>query len=158
MKNHISHTFLLSLLFVFLGTSLLQAQGSAFGSGSFGSADGEEEPDLTTITFEETDFDFGEVKAGEMVIHTFVFTNSGENDLIIENVKPSCSCAKLEFPQGIIKPGEKGEILVHFDTAGKSGKQEKNLTIIFNGNPPIERVFFRGIVLENPDAPKENHE
>lgn len=156
MKKHISP--LLILLFLSLGFSSLPAQGSAFGSGSFGSGTGDEEPDLTTITFEETDFDFGEVKAGEMVIHTFVFTNSGENDLIIENVKPSCSCAKLEFPQGIIKPGEKGEILVHFDTAGKSGKQEKNLTVIFNGNPPIERVFFRGTILENADAPQEHHE
>ncbi len=38
------------------------------------------------ISFEELDFDFGEVKQGDVVEHIFIFENKGTSDLIIEKV------------------------------------------------------------------------
>lgn len=154
--------FLAAFLLTFTGmcTNLIaQTGGSAFGNGSaFGTSNNTEddEPDLTTIEFSETEYDFGKVSEGEMIRHTFIFTNTGENDLLIENVKPSCTCAKLEFPSELIPPGKTGEIIVHFDTAGKSGKQDKNLTVIYNGNPRFERIFFRGEVIETVQGEVKN--
>lgn len=37
--------------------------------------------------FDETTYDFGKVKTGTTVSHTFTFTNKGTSTLIIERVK-----------------------------------------------------------------------
>lgn len=121
----------------------------------------DQEPDATTLQFEHQEFDFGTIKQGDVVKHTFVFTNTGEFDAIIENVKPSCGCTSLKAPTEPIPPGEKGEIEIEFNSAGKSGHQDKSVTIIYNGNPRFEQVYFMGDI-EVPEgtpepAPQDHH-
>ncbi len=41
------------------------------------------------IVIDKTEHNFGEVKKGENVSHTFVFKNEGKADLLIRNVAPS---------------------------------------------------------------------
>jgi hypothetical protein len=41
------------------------------------------------IVIDKTDHNFGEVKKGENLNHTFVFKNEGKADLLIKNVAPS---------------------------------------------------------------------
>ncbi len=41
------------------------------------------------IEFAQTEFDFGEVEAGEKVQHTFSFKNVGDADLVIAKVRSS---------------------------------------------------------------------
>ncbi|MFW5659430.1 MAG: DUF1573 domain-containing protein, partial [Bacteroidota bacterium] len=43
--------------------------------------------------------DFGSMKEGEVVEHTFNFKNVGKSDLIIQKVKPSCGCTVPEYTQ-----------------------------------------------------------
>lgn len=123
-----------------------------------GDPDIEEEPELTMIEFEETNFDFGVIKQGDVVKHTFVFKNIGDHPAIIENVKPSCGCTKLSAPDAPIQPGETGEIEIQFDSAGKLGKQHKNVTVVYNGNPRFEQVFFEGDITPNADPANSDHE
>ncbi len=96
----------------------------------------------TTMTFEKDVHDFGTIAAGDVVNYTFVFTNSGKNDLQITNAAGSCGCTVPEYPKEIIKPSESGKIKVSFNSAGKSGKQEKSVTITANiaGHYQIVRV------------------
>jgi hypothetical protein len=42
-----------------------------------------------SIQFEEESYDFGEVEAGEAVEHIFEFTNTGNEELVIEKLVPS---------------------------------------------------------------------
>ena len=44
------------------------------------------------IAFETPVYDFGKVKSGDLVKHTFTFTNTGDELLILTNVQPSCGC------------------------------------------------------------------
>ena len=106
----------------------------------------------TKIEFTETSYDFGEIKQGDVVEHTFVFKNIGDNDLILKNVKPTCGCTALDWPKEAVKPGETGEIQTRFNSRGKMGKQYKYFTVEYNGNPAIERVAFTGNVVA--PAPK----
>jgi len=47
----------------------------------------------TTVAFNENgSFDFGTVTEGEIVSHTFSFTNTGSEPLIISDAKGSCGC------------------------------------------------------------------
>ncbi len=86
----------------------------------------------TTITFEHDEHDFGNIKEGDNVDYTFNFTNSGQNDLQITNAQGSCGCTVPEYPKGLLKPGEASKIKVSFSSAGKSGKQEKSVTLTAN--------------------------
>lgn len=89
----------------------------------------------TTLAFAENEYDFGKIKEGETVEHTFTFTNTGTNDLIITNAKGSCGCTVPYYPTEPIAPGETGEIKVSFNSKGKSGVQRKNVTITANTDP-----------------------
>lgn len=85
------------------------------------------------ITFAETEFNFGEIKQGDKVEHTFAFKNTGEADLIISNAQASCGCTVPEYPKNTpIKPGESGNLKVTFNSAGKSGQTMKTITVSCN--------------------------
>ena len=127
--------YLTTFLAVFMLASTVQAQAVLNLNGSSGSTD-----ELTLIEFEQSTYDLGTVKQGEMVKGSFKFKNIGKGDLLIDNVKPSCVCATLKYPEEAIKPGESGEIYVEIDTTDKEGEQVKYFTVIYNGNPPVERV------------------
>ena len=79
--------------------------------------------------------DFGKVTDGERVEHTFKFTNTGEADLVISSATASCGCTIPDWPKEPIAPGEKGEIKVEFNSAGKSDMVTKDITILANTNP-----------------------
>ena len=87
------------------------------------------------ISFDKKIWDFGTIIDGEVVEHTFRFTNTGTNDLIISNASASCGCTIPEWPKEPIAPGEKGEIKVEFNSNGKKDMVTKDITILANTNP-----------------------
>ena len=99
------------------------------------SASGENKGNLPVFEWTETRFDFGEVKEGEKVTHTFVFKNIGKADLIITSVSPSCGCTVPVWSKEPVKPGDEGKIDVTFNTAGKSGMESKTIAVLANTVP-----------------------
>lgn len=97
---------------------------------------------ITIIEFPEPEFNHGTVTEGDSVFHDFLFRNIGKEPLLIEAVKPPCSCTRADFPKDPIPPGGEGYIHVAFGSEGKSGEQLKWLTVIYNGEPPIERILL----------------
>ncbi|MEO1261957.1 MAG: DUF1573 domain-containing protein [Bacteroidota bacterium] len=108
----------------------------------------------TAVTFAETEFNFGTVKAGEKVQHVYKFTNTGNEPLVISNAKGSCGCTVPKWPKEPIGVGEEGEILVEFDSKGKSGNQTKTVTITANTDPPQTLIQIKGQVEADPNAAK----
>ncbi len=108
----------------------------------------------TSIVFNETEFNFGKVKAGEKVQHVYKFKNTGDEPLVISNAKGSCGCTVPQWPKEPIGVGEEGEILVEFDSKGKSGNQTKTVTITANTDPPQSLIQIKGEVLADPNAAK----
>jgi len=84
------------------------------------------------MEFETNEHDFGKINAGSKVAYTFNFKNTGQADLIISNAVGSCGCTVPEYPKEAIKPGESGKMKVSFNSAGKSGQQQKTVTITAN--------------------------
>ncbi len=106
----------------------------------------QEDIPTTTIKFDETLYNFGEVTDGDVVSHTYTFTNNGDSDLIISDAKASCGCTVPTFTKEPVKPGEKGEIQVKFNSANRVGNQEKTITVTANTTPPMTQVKLRGVV------------
>jgi hypothetical protein len=82
--------------------------------------------------FATNTYDFGNVTQGEMVKTDFKFTNKGKSDLLIYKVKTSCGCTASEPEKKMLKPGESSVIHVTFNSAGKHGAEEKNITVYTN--------------------------
>jgi hypothetical protein len=102
--------------------------------------------DAPVITFDETAWDFGTIQEGEVVKHTYTFTNTGKSPLIIQNATAQCGCTVPQWPREPIAPGQKGEIQVAFDSKGKVGAQSKSVTITANTQPEISQVMLKGVV------------
>lgn len=103
----------------------------------------------TEISFEKMSFDFGTVKDGDMVHHTFKFKNTGDKNLILINVTGSCGCTVPEdWPKHPIAPGETGEIKVVFNSSGRVGNVKKNVSVEANTNPTLSVLNLSGIVTE----------
>ncbi|TDB65111.1 DUF1573 domain-containing protein [Arundinibacter roseus] len=97
-------------------------------------------------------FQFGSVKEGDIVEHTFRFRNEGEFPLIINNVSASCGCTIPEWPRDPIAPEEESSILVRFNSKGKPGQQVKTITVYANTEPASSELRLQGIVQAAADS------
>lgn len=97
------------------------------------------------ISFDETQFDFGDIDQGTHVEHLFTFTNSGDAPLVITNARSSCGCTVPEYPREPVAPGEKGELLVKFDGSGR-GTVNKSITLTTNTEAGTERLRIKANV------------
>lgn len=102
------------------------------------------------IKWEKSIHDFGDMSQGDRVEETFRLTNTGNEPLVITNVQVSCGCTlPKNWPRDPIVPGEKGEITVAFNSAGKFGKQNKVVTIVSNAvNKDASQLLLSANVLE----------
>ena len=58
------------------------------------------------ISFEEQMKDAGDIYLNDSLNHTYKFTNTGDQDLIIKNVITTCSCTSRQYTEGPIAPGK----------------------------------------------------
>jgi hypothetical protein len=102
--------------------------------------------DAPAMTFTEKEFDFGTIKEGDVVTHVFKFTNTGKTPLVIQNASAPCGCTVPDWPHEPVAPGATGEINVKFNSKGKSGLQNKPVTIVANTQPDVSTVTLKGNV------------
>ena len=105
----------------------------------------------TTMEFEETEFDFGTVQDGTKVSHTYKFKNTGKEPLVISDAKGSCGCTVPSWPREPIAPGKSAEIVVEFNSAGKTGNRNQKVTLTANTNPPQTFLSLKGVVAGGTD-------
>lgn len=96
------------------------------------------------FSFNETTHNFGEVIEGEVVSHSFEFTNSGDEPLVISDATASCGCTVPSYSEDPINPGEKGHIEVKFNSGGKKGHFKKSITLKANTKPTLTKLFITG--------------
>ena len=103
------------------------------------------------MTFEKTKYDFGDMAEGDVAETIFKFKNTGKTALIITNARASCGCTIPKYPSKPIKVGEEGEILVKFNSRGKHGKQNKQVTLTTNTENGKEFVYILANVAKKKD-------
>ncbi|MDX8339151.1 DUF1573 domain-containing protein [Draconibacterium sp. IB214405] len=86
----------------------------------------------TEISIDEAVHNFGHLEAGEIVVHTFVLSNTGDSDFVIQSLETDCGCVNAQYNKKHIKPGETGLIEVEFNTAGLVGREYKTIEILGN--------------------------
>lgn len=115
------------------------------------SADSREKVDtksLPEITFDKDFHDFGKISEGEKVTYSFRFKNTGKGDLIVQTASGSCGCTVPEIPEKPLRPGETGFIKVQFNSEGRAGIQEKQVTVVTNTIPNTNIIRIKAEVNE----------
>lgn len=84
------------------------------------------------VSYDTESFDFGDIKPNSKVEHTFNLKNAGKRDLLIRDVKSSCGCTAVSPSKNMIASNESVPLKVVFDATGKSGRQNKTITVITN--------------------------
>lgn len=130
---------------------LLAFAGAAFGQSAVEKKNG------PVITFKTKTHDFGDITQGDKVEYTFHFANTGNEPLIITNVQVTCGCTTPKgWPREPVAPGGEGDITVSFNTQGKSGKQNKPVTVVSNAvNPEGNQISFTANILEKISNPQK---
>ena len=85
--------------------------------------------------------DFGEIPAGEVRICRINYKNTGSSPLKIRAIRNACDCISVRTDTPEVAPGESGSITVVFNSEGRTGKQERFLTIITNSAVSQQVVY-----------------
>jgi hypothetical protein len=110
---------------------------------------------MTTMSFNVLDHDFGTVKEDSKNLYNFVVTNTGKKPLFIADVKASCGCTTPKKPEKAIAPGKSDVIAVEFHPkVGQLGRQDKTVTVTANTNPSMVVLKIGADVVKNPATEK----
>jgi hypothetical protein len=98
-----------------------------------------EPPHGPQLSVAQPSHDFGKVTEGQRLQHTFQIMNSGDADLAVITVEPSCGCTTTGDWPHRLSPGQTGMIPVTVDTTHFSGPITKTITIVTNtpGTPTM---------------------
>jgi hypothetical protein len=99
------------------------------------------------IKFADAKQNFGFVKKGEKVNLTYQFTNEGDQPLIISEAKAECSCTSVTWTKEPVAPGQKGSVIVVFDTAPTYDRQDRIVEVFSNDPKSPNKIRFKGVVL-----------
>ncbi len=106
------------------------------------------------IKFAESVFDFGKIKQGKVVSHEFVFTNEGNDTLIINRVTTTCGCTGALLSEDHIAPGKEGRLEVKFDSRGYGGQVSKLIYVESNDPAEPKKQLEIKADVEVPPSPK----
>lgn len=106
------------------------------------------------ISFTEMEHNYGTIQKGGDGACEFKFTNTGNEPLILSNVKASCGCTVPIWPKEPVMPGKSQTIQVKYNTNNVGGFN-KTITVTSNAvdNPRLV-LKIKGTV-EAPANPVE---
>lgn len=105
------------------------------------------------MSFTEAQHNFGQIHEEKgRVSHTFTFTNTGTDTLIISAVNASCGCTTPSWTQEAVPPGDSGTITAVYNPYNRPGRFNKPLTVRSNADPQVMILRISGIVVPKPEA------
>ena len=106
------------------------------------------------IEFKSETIDYGTVsKEDDNGLRVFEFTNTGDADLVITDVKSTCGCTVPTKPKDPIKPGSTGKIEVKYNM--NPGPIRKTITVTSNAtNVPggVVALKIKGDVVKKEEV------
>ena len=100
------------------------------------------------MTFDDVKHNFGLIHQGDIVSHDYVFTNTGDEPIVITEAKVACECTKVDFPKTPIAKGQSGTVKVTFDSKSAFDRQERTVTVYSNAKNSPVTLTFKAVVLK----------
>lgn len=102
--------------------------------------------DLPIISFESQTIDYGTILQHSDGTKIFKFQNTGNEPLLITNVKTTCGCTVPSYSKEPILPGESGEIKINYKT-NRLGAFTKSITVSSNTKEGSTILKIKGNVV-----------
>jgi len=100
------------------------------------------QPELSAI-------DLGRTKPGISLKGELRIKNTGKKELIIHTIQPNCTCVAVQSDKMKLKAGEETKINLSFNGQGRTGTQQKALTLYSNDpRNPVQRVTLMAYIEE----------
>ncbi|HMX40573.1 MAG TPA: DUF1573 domain-containing protein [Saprospiraceae bacterium] len=112
----------------------------------------------TTVRWNRDTSHFGLLEEGRIWIDSFRVTNTGREPYLIKEVKSSCDCTVLRYPNFPVMPGETATLRVEFDSRGKYGRAIPGIIVYDNSSPNARNLLYlKGEVMprKKPKDPLE---
>ncbi|MTI32796.1 DUF1573 domain-containing protein [Xanthovirga aplysinae] len=106
------------------------------------------------ISFEKKTHDFEDIIEGEQATVDFVFTNTGDQPLILSSVRASCGCTTPFWTKEPVNPGETGLITAKYNSKNRPGNFKKSITISSNSSEGNSVLYIMGSVLRKSHEEK----
>lgn len=127
------------IIFLVFGLFLLVVAGYGYLQATPPATENQDR--LPKVDITPQNFDFGEIKYGDIVSHKFTIKNLGNEILKIKRIATSCSCTSAEASSLDINPNETAELLVTYDTGlmvkGPHGIGKQQRVIYIKTNDPV---------------------
>lgn len=99
------------------------------------------------VEFAALEHNYGQVQKGGDGNCEFTFTNTGNEPLILSNVRASCGCTTPSWTQAPVMPGQTGTIRVKYNT-NNVGQFNKTITVTSNAvDSPRVVLKIKGTVV-----------
>ena len=98
------------------------------------------------IYFEEELHNYGDIPQKSDGSYKFIFKNISDTPIIINRVRSSCGCTIPEWPREPVEPGDKGEILVKYNTELLGSFQKSIYVYCTAANSPV-KLQIKGKVI-----------
>lgn len=99
------------------------------------------------LVLDRYEVNFFRIKKGVDVDNPVLFRNKGKKNLELRFIQSNCSCVVVHADQQVLKPGEAATISIRFLTEGRSGSQNKAVTIYSNDpRNPVQRITITGYI------------
>lgn len=86
-----------------------------------------------SITFDKSEYDFGVLDGKNVYNYDLVFKNTGQDTLVVERARATCSCIKTTLENKAVGPGDYGKIKIRLNTFGsEDGTHKYNILLKTN--------------------------
>jgi hypothetical protein len=110
------------------------------------------------LKWEKDRHDYGTVYVDDMPETKLAinFSNTGDEPLILSNVRACCGTRVTQWPREPILPGEEGTINIEFRLAPRAQRISRTVTVTYNNEErPTERFRITGQVVEREEEATE---
>lgn len=129
-------TGILTLVFAVLISGYTQSEGQIDGP---------------QIVFDKEIHDFGIIYVNGDGTCFFILTNTGNEPLILTNVRAGCGCTVPDWPRKPIMPGDTAIIQVEYITLNRPHKINRSIVVTSNAiNKPVQMLRLRGTIIKAP--------
>ncbi len=116
-----------------------------FGSTLFLYASGAFAEDV--VTFDHTEFNFGQMRANNFASHTFWIHASGQDTIVIDTVIPGCGCTSIPLSKNVLAPGDSVAFEILFDSKDLIGSVAKKPGFRLQGDSATYSFKFYASIL-----------
>lgn len=104
------------------------------------------------MEFQHTYFDFGFSPQSAELTHDFWLKSTGDENLLINNIKTGCSCTKAPLEKDVIAPGDSAKLKIIFSTGRYKGRTFKRPIVETNEGSDLRQLTIIANIVMDQDS------